>query len=479
MATDRSANREMSWRMRIVSLIFSLMSVSLHAQEILIRNANVISMQEGAEAIWQDTSVLIRDGKIAGVYRGELPAVSQETVVVDGRGKTLMPGLIDMHVHIWDSPELLATLSYGVTTVRNASGMPFLLEYRDKIEAGTLEGPRLFTTGPILNGPGPNAQINHQLVHSAEEARTAVHEHYDQGYRDLKVYSNLSRESYEAILEEARKLGLTVMGHTPEGVREPGIPFDKPFNIAFEEVLDDGLESIEHIESIVWHALADELDEGRVRELAKKIAAAGVPVDPTLVAHHNLVMMARTQGAYQQRDGVELINPFLRMIEQANYDAWAARGTDARSQYDEFYGRVLKIFMEEDVLLVTGTDAGIFINVPGLSLVDELALYLNAGVSAEDALRAATVNGATVLGFENSVGRIQEGYEADLVLLPDNPLENMRVLETPAGLLVRGRWYDALAIREMRLRAAESSIERTQQQVFEAMAIQGTSLEGL
>lgn len=452
---------------------------TLRADELLIQNVDIISMQEGEAALWEDASVLIRDGIIAQVSREPLISTSPDTTVVEGQGKTLLPGLIDMHVHIWDSPELLATLSYGVTTIRNASGMPFLLEYQRRINEGSLEGPRLFTTGPILNGQGPNTQINHQIVNTAEEARAAVHLHYEQGYRHLKVYSNLSREAYEAIRDEARVLGMTVMGHTPEGVRDPGIPFEKPFNIAFDEILDDDFDTIEHIESIVWHALADDLDEERVRRLARRLVETNNTVDPTLVAHHNLVMVARTQGEFLQRDGVELLNPFLRAIEQGNYEDWASRAPNTRAEYDTFYGRVLKIFLEEGVTVVTGTDAGIFTNVPGLSLVDELALYLEAGVSAHDALKAATVNGARVLGLEDRVGRVQQGYEADLVLVSGNPLEDIRVLENPSGLFVRGHWYDADAVKELRQRGAEGSVERTQQQVFDAMAAQGTSLEGL
>jgi cytosine/adenosine deaminase-related metal-dependent hydrolase len=132
-------------------------------------------------------------------------------------GRTLLPGLIDAHVHLWDEAELAAYLAHGVTSIRNMSGLPFHLAVARDIDAGDLLGPDLVTTGPILNSPGPNQQDNHVLVTSAEEARAAVRRQHAQGYRTVKVYSNLYREAYEAILEESRRLGMALTGHTPEG----------------------------------------------------------------------------------------------------------------------------------------------------------------------------------------------------------------------------------------------------------------------
>jgi len=463
----------LSWKTIIaVVLVYSpLAFAQVSPNSLLIEHVNVLNF-DGTDDVLVDQSVWIENGLIQQITSADSLVPAQDIVRIDASGKFLLPGLIDMHVHVWDKPELLAYLSFGVTTVRNASGMPYLLDFQSQIESQELEGPRLITTGPILNGDGPNFQINHRLIKTAQEAREEVQAQFEQGYTDVKVYSNLTRDAYEAIRDEAKKLGMGVMGHTPEGVREDGIPFDRPFNIQFEELLDDGFTTFEHIESIVWHALADDMDESRVRELAAKIANSGTAVDATLVAHHNLVMVARTEGEFLSRPGVEMLNPFITLTEQENYDYWANLGVEARADFDAFYGQVLKIFVEEGVRVVTGTDAGIFTNIPGQSLIDELALFIDAGVSPYETLQAATVNGADVLGLGQSLGRVRENYQADLLLVDSDPRDDVTVLANPAAVIKSGRLYDRYAIQTLRERAAQTSVQRSEACVFKALAMQ-------
>ena len=446
--------------------------VTSPANKLFIEHATILNFTDSDADVLIDQSVLIEDGVISRIDSSETFAPPANAEHIDASGMYLLPGLIDMHVHIWDAPELLAYLSYGITTVRNASGIPYLLNFKEQIESGTLEGPTLTTTGPILNGNGPNFQINHKLIETAQQAREEVQAEYEQGFSEVKVYSNLNREAYEAIRDEAKKLGMTIMGHTPEGFRDEGIPFDKPFRIQFDELLDDGFKTFEHIESIVWHALSDDMNEERVRELARKIAASGTSVDATLVAHHNLIMVASTQGEFLSREGVDMLNPFVSLMEQESYDFWANQGVDTRAGYDAFYGRVLKIFIEEGVRVVTGTDSGIFINIPGQSLIDELGLFISAGVSPYESLQAATVNGAQVLGMENTLGQVRESFIADLVLVASDPRDDVTVLASPAGVIKRGRWYDRSGIQALRQRAAQTSLERSQACVYRALAMQ-------
>ena len=335
-------------------LFFMLGQLPAHAadhDQTLIRNVQLISMQLDRPLLEPGQSVLISGGVIKAIGPAATFEPAAEVDVIEGNGQYLLPGLIDAHVHIWDRTELNAYLAYGVTAVRNASGMPFHLEYARAIEAGELTGPYLQTTGPILNSPGPNQQPNHKLISTAEEAVAAVRDQYQQGYRHIKVYSNLSRAAYEAVLSEAAALGMTVMGHSPEGLRDEGIPQEKPFHIAFEEILDDGLVTLEHMETIVWHGLYDALDKEALRELAQNIAKTGNAVTPTLLAHHNLAEVARTQGAYLARPGTSLLNPFISALEQPVYDFWSAQPVGARQKEDSFYQMSTRIMQEEGVPL--------------------------------------------------------------------------------------------------------------------------------
>lgn len=460
----------------LLVLVCLLPGISAAADSLLIKNIRLIAMTGPEPEVLPGYSVRIEQGVIREVGPVSQVSAGAGAEVLDGQGQYLLPGLIDVHVHVWDKAELPAYLAYGVTAVRNASGMPFHLDYARAISAGELTGPFLLTTGPILNSPGPNQQANHKLVITADEAVAAVRDQYQQGFRHIKVYSNLSRAAYEAILAEAAELGMTVMGHSPEGLRDEGIPTEKPFNIAFEEILDDGLVTLEHMETIVWHGLYDALDEDRLRALAREIAAQGNAVTPTLLAHHNLAEVARTQGAYLQRPGTEMLNPFIAALEQPLYDFWSSQPVGSRHEQDVFYQQATRMMQEEGVMLLAGSDAGIFTNIPGESLLDELDLMVAGGLTPFQAIQTATANAGWRLPLEGR-GVIRAGHPADLILVENNPLDDVRALRTLSGVVAQGHWYDRDGLADLRAQATQTSVERTQTQLMEGLAAQGTTLE--
>lgn len=460
----------------VFAALFAMTAVPAKANDedaLLLHDVQILHLEEGGARKVPGMSILIRDGKIARVLTAEQAKLIDAGRIVEGRGRVVMPGLVDMHVHVWDQASLGAYLAAGVTTIRNASGMPFHLRLMQEIEKGEVVGPRLITTGPILNSPGPNAQINHQIVTTGEEAREAVQQQHDAGYRRLKVYSNLTREAYEAILSEAERLGMTVMGHTPEGVRAQGVPHQAPFDIAFAETLDDGFVTIEHVESIVWHGLGDKYDEAAGRTLARQIAANGLPVDPTLLAFHNLLKVAETRGEYLQRPGTEILNPLLVAQSESDYERWANEDEHRNRRAFEFYKRMVRIMWEEGVIIVAGSDAGIFTNVPGISLVEELELLEETGLDRIDVLRAATINAAIAMGEQDTVGRVAEGYRADLILLDGDPTRDLAELRSSSGVIAGGRWFDQFALDGLLSESAQHDVARTQQNLVEAFEAQG------
>ena len=435
---------------------------------LLIQNVRVISMVPGRPEAEEDRTVLVENGVISGIYGPDFDVETEgnDLRIIDGNGRTLLPGLIDAHVHVWDEAELAGYLAYGVTGIRNMSGMPFHLPLAERIEQGRILAPDFMTTGPIINSPGPNQQDNHQLVTTAEEARAAVRQQADEGYRHIKIYSNLLPAPYEALLEEARAQGMTVSGHTPEGHRGKGVPYEAPFEIAFEDILNDGLLTIEHTESIVWHGLRDELDADKMAVLAGKIAASGSTVTPTLVAHANLVRVAETKGAYLDRPGTETINPVFKMFDKGTYDFWAAHDPEPRERpRAAFYLVATRMMHDTGVPLITGSDAGIFTNIPGASLHDELDLLVEAGLTPHEALMAATVTAADVLGFEKS-GQIREGYAANFVLVEGDPLTDITLLRAPEAVAVHGHWLDEDALAGLHDGAAQTSRIRTARRVI-------------
>ncbi|MEZ5556969.1 MAG: amidohydrolase family protein [Pseudomonadales bacterium] len=428
---------------------------------IRIDNARIVSMVPGAPEVQTGNSVLVVDGVIRAVGPPDVLDTGTDVLVVDAAGQTLLPGLIDAHVHLWDEAELCGYLAHGVTSVRNMGGMPFHLDLARRIEQGELLGPDFLTTGPILNSPGPNQQRIHQLVVTADDARAAVRAQYAAGYRTLKLYSNLNREAYDAIRDEAHKLGMNYVGHTAEGFRGEGVPYDRPFAIPFEDVLDDGYQTIEHVESIVWHGLRDRLDPVAMRELAGRIARAGVVVTPTLIAHDNLVRVASSRGAYLHRPGTETLNPLLQWFEAGNQEFWSAQDPEAReAPRAVFYRQATLMLHQAGVPLIAGTDAGIFTNIPGSSMTRELELLVESGLTAHEAIATATAVAGPALGLPDR-GQVAPGFRANLLLVAQDPLRDVSVLEQPEAVMIRGVWLDAAALARLRQGARDTSVLRT------------------
>ena len=320
-------------------------------------------------------------------------------------------------------------------------------------------GPRFLTSGAIINEKGGRNTNNLQaMVDGPDEARAVVRRQHEQGYGSIKVYSNLSLESYAAILDEAEELDMPVFGHPVEG--KP--PADDPMARApFDLLLDDGLVGMEHMESIIWHALDQDMDEDRVRVLARKMAAAGVVVDPTLIVHHNLTELTRTRGANMHRPEMEMFNPLVLLFDQASFDFWASYEGDREIRLADFYSRSVKVFHEEGVVLTVGTDSGAMVTLPGSSVSRELELFVGAGLTPFEALKSATVHPARVLELDDEIGKIRVGYSADMILVDGDPLADVSVVEHPVGVMRAGVWLNQADLAELHETAKSPSLIRS------------------
>lgn len=406
----------------------------------LIADVRILDIETGR--LSQPRDVRVEAGRIVSI-RPAAPQMPGDTPMIDGQRGVLMTGLVDMHVHVLDEADLAANLAYGVTTIRNLGGMPFHLPMAERIEAGRLLGPRLISTGTILNErDGRNVNDLQTLVSGAEEARRAVQRQYRDGYRHLKLYSNLSRESFAAIRDEAARLGMTLSGHPVEG--SPGDP------LHMEDTLAANFQTIEHVESIVWFALQDDTDPERARALVERFATAGARVSPTLIVHQNLARIVETQGEHVERPAMASFSPVMHGFEAENYAFWAGHAHDDRSHMQSFYVELTGLMHAAGVEIVVGTDAGVMVTPHGISVSEEIELLVDAGLSPLDALQAATVNPARALGLSTEIGRVQEGYVADLVLLPGNPVDDLSNLRQPLGVMRDGVWIDADELARLR-----------------------------
>lgn len=418
----------------------------------LIHDVAVLDPAESALSSPQDVLVVGETILAVGDLAGR--ALPDGVQLIDGTGLVLTPGLMDMHVHVFDEADLAANLVHGVTAIRNLGGMPFHLPMAQRIEAGRLAGPRLITTGTIINERGGrNTNPLQTLVSGPEEARRAVRRQYEQGYRRLKLYSNVSRESFAAIQAEADRLGMSISGHPVEGTEAD------PLDIS--ATLAAGFRTIEHAESIVWHGLDNDTDPERMRQLAADIARSGVTVSPTLIVHDNLTRIVETRGSHLERADMEGYNSVVFNFQQDEYEFWASREDSDRplmqAAYEEFTGAL----HEAGVPLVVGSDAGVMATPHGVSAIEELEALVRAGLTPAAAWRAVTMNAAVIMAPEARAGRIAPSLAADMVLLDADPREDFQILRRPLGVMANGFWYDEAALETLRDASRRPGVWRT------------------
>jgi imidazolonepropionase-like amidohydrolase len=428
-----------------------------------LTNITVIDVATGRRDPHQ--TVLISGDRIIGV--GRIP-VPRGAVEVDLTGKYVIPGLADMHVHsLGDervSPPLY--LANGLTTVREMSGTdPILYDWRDRIAAGTLLGPRMVVASNIIDGDptlwDPNL-IKVIVVDDAPSARAAVRRVKADGAGFVKVYSRLSRESWLAIIDEARKVGLTVHGHGPDQVTS-------------KEVSNAGQRSIEHIHSL---GLAVSTREAEVRRMVLAITVANgdynswfrqlhpiewtaantyspsraadlfgtlrrnqTRVTPTLTMHNVLDQIDYTRldpnlAKYLSEESIGTYGHVIQNLYAAN------RTAEEISHQHEMWAwrqRFVRELIAHEVPIMAGTDTGTPYSVPGFALHDELEHLVDAGATPRQALYAATVEPAKFLGMSADLGSVEPRKIADLVVLDADPLTDIRNSRRIHTVVTRGR----------------------------------------
>ncbi|HEY0104829.1 MAG TPA: amidohydrolase family protein [Rhizomicrobium sp.] len=428
------------------------------------RNVTVLPMDR--DVALEDQTVIVRDGRIAAMAPSHAVAIPGDALAIDGRGKFLMPGLCDMHVHISPSgpgPDLdgeealrrarqflLVFLASGITTVRNMAGTPMHLALRAEVAAGDTPGPRILCCSPILETRFTFPEIAEfgQLVRTPEEGREAVIAHHRAGYDFIKVYNDIDAPIYDAIIATARTLGMPVVGH-----------------VAFQKGLKGALaakqDSIEHFRS--YDFAIDTRTGGdkpkrfegwlhatpqRIAELAERTAEAGTWNVPTLVIERNLRTDAEmaAPGTIEEapmpawlRDDLEknwLEHLFSGEQRQMIRDGFAARGA------------MLKALDDVGAGVMAGSDCPGCRLVPGRSLLRELELMVEAGLTPFRALRTATVAAARFLG-DDSGGTVAPASRADLLLLEGDPRADISALRRQAGIVLRGRWLPAAQLTRL------------------------------
>lgn len=375
---------------------------------------------------------------------------------VEGRGRYLLPGLADMHVHIWDEDDLLLYLANGVTTVRNMNGSPFHLRWREEIRRGERLGPDLYTSGPTI-------------YREPDDAEAVVREQQEAGYDFIKLYHFMSPAAYRSVLQAARVRGMRAVGHRPPG----------PSNV---QAIGMGMESLEHLlgygselerlPSPLHDALVRgqysfrytyagvDIDENKLSAAATQMAGAGGWICPTLVAMDRWAPRDEL-APLKARPHMKYVSPsFFARSESWDEARFLADSTAGnRAQGRRVRRSIVRQLHRAGARLILGTDGGSEHTEPGFSIHDELAAMVDAGLTPYEALRTGTIAAGTYLRQARQLGVVRSGARADLVLLDANPLESIAHTRRIAGIVARGRWIDTAALTQ-RMEALARSWDR-------------------
>ncbi|MGZ4844760.1 MAG: amidohydrolase family protein [Candidatus Angelobacter sp.] len=378
----------------------------------------------------ENAVVVLRDGKIAAAGPAASTPVPEGAQVVDAHGKSVLPGLWEMHAHFeqveW-GPIYLAT---GVTTARDVGNeQEFIVAARDAIAGGQGIGPRLVMAG-VVDGSGPFA-LGVIRVDTPAQAREQVQKYKAAGFQQIKIYSSVKPDVLKAVTAEAHRLGMTVTGHIPFGMNAiPGI--------------EDGMDQINHVEyltSVMVDPKSQTIDPDapNVKKVIKLLLEHHIVVDPTLalmeVVTHPLDRPISTfepgilKVAPELREGLETMGMPPQKVEQS---AAVFRAMVA----------AVRLLHQAGVPIVAGTDQA----VPGFSLDREIELYVQAGFTPMEAIQAATLVPARAMGMEKDSGTIEAGKRADVILVDGNPLENISDIRKVSTVFAGGRMYQPAAL---------------------------------
>jgi len=390
-----------------------------------------------------DATVVIDGDRIAAVGGAATP-VPPGAQVIDAHGRTLLPGLWDMHVHL-RSGDGIPQLASGITTVRDmGNDLEQLAGRVARFEAGTELGPRVLRAG-LIDGPGPFTAPTGVIASTAEEATAAVARYADAGYAQAKIYSSLPPPLVPVIAQAAHARGMRVSGHIPTGM-----------NAA--QAVEAGYDEIQHANFLFLQFLATPQDDTRtplrftrVAERGAELDLAGPEVqqfldllsshhtvlDPTLVAFHNMFT-----GEPGELDPV--LVPYASRLPPQAVRFGRGGGLPApdgkRARFRASFAamqHMIKLAWDRKIQIVAGTD-----DIAGLSLPHELALYVEAGIPAPEVLSLATIGAARVMHQDRESGTITVGKRADLVLVDGDPTRDIAAVRNTDVVVCRGVVYD-------------------------------------
>lgn len=415
--------------------------------DMAITNAQVIHLETGT---LENQDIFISDGKIQTILSAGAENAYEPDTLIDASGKFVLPGFWDNHIHLRGGDSLIDNnknflklfIANGITTVRDAGGdlTPSVIQWKKQIASEDLVGPTIYTSGPKIDGL--NATWAGSLeVETEEDVKNALDSLQELQVDFVKLYdSRISGENYLNAIKETQKRGMTVSGHMP-------------FTVTLKETVDAGMDAIEHLYYIMKGCASNEqevterLKSGEIGfwdampALMQAYSDSTAQKTFTLLKDNNVFVVPTLHigKTLSYLDEVDHSNdPYLTYMGQGiiqTYQGRIARSMNAteevrnnRKELDTFFGQLAQSLDQAGVKLLAGSDSGAFnsYTYPGFSLHKELETMVQNGISPLDALRTSAYNGAQFLDKSNNYGSVSKGNVSDLVILDDNPLEDIR-----------------------------------------------------
>lgn len=434
------------------------------AQDLLITNVHVLTMEN--ETILENRAIFIKNGKIDKIIplTPKTPRMYHENMI-DGQGGFVFPGLAEFHAHLpipedessqFQEETLWLYLANGVLRIRSMLGHPSHIDLRRRVQEGEIPGPRIFITGPSFNG---------NSVHNPEQAAQMVREQKAAGYDHLKIHPGLELAEMKAIAQAAKSVQIPFGGHVPLAV-------------GIKHALQSGFKSIEHLDGYMEGLLPEDvvidpqssgpfnlnlvgkIQWDKLPDLIRQTKAQGTYLAPTLTLFDRYFGYIPAEEFRKAPEMKYLPGPLIQQWVQTKKQLERAGMLDKEkvAPYLKFRNQLFLKLHQAGIPMLMASDSPQVFNVPGFSIHHEIELMAKAGMTPYEILKTGTVEPARYMNALSEWGMIQEGMEADLVLVSENPLENPGTLKTPLGLAIQGKW-----ISKERLQTELDRIKKTHQ----------------
>lgn len=427
-------------------------AVDVNNPEVVFQSVNVIPMD--SERVIDNQDVVVKNGTIVSIANAGKIKYNKGAVLIDAKGKYLIPGLAEMHAHVPPGDDLepmkevlMLFAVNGVTTIRGMLGHPRHLELRSKINSGEIIGPRFFTSGPSFNGNSvKNPDVGESMVRQQKQA----------GYDFLKIHPGVTLESFNAVARTAKEENIPFAGHIP-------------FAVGVWRGIDAGFQTIDHLDGFI-ESLVPGIENISEQEtglfgmfIAKQADVTRIPKLMTALREKN-IWVVPTQALAERwfapgKSPEELNNaPEMKYISAHTSNNWVQTKKNLMNnpkynpdEMNDFINLRRKLIYEcnkNGVGLLLGSDAPQVFDVPGFSIHHELQYMVNAGLSPYEALRTGTVNVGRFYNRANELGTVKVGAVSDLILLNGNPLKDISQTKNIEGVMLGNRWLSKLYIDE-------------------------------